>query len=215
MKFLSAAVPAICFAFMPLTAGASAILLNEGPGVLSSVGGGPPGSTHVTYGYDFTVGSTSILVTSLGLWDANANGLTDAHTVRLWTISGALVASVSVSSGTAAELVGSFRYSTLSVPVTLYAGQQYVLGASYPISGTDQFIQNVVNPQNFDGAVSSGTARDVVGLDVFPDHTNPGMYSFVGPNAQFKALPEPSAALLMLSFAAFLGSCRKRGLKPD
>src|SRR5205823_556088 len=70
------------------------IVTSLGPGTTNAAGG------DNTLGYDFTVGDTALIVTQLGLWDENGDGLVNAHSVGLWDDAGALLASVTVPSGT-------------------------------------------------------------------------------------------------------------------
>jgi hypothetical protein len=107
--------------------------------VLTGPGPGPLGfsSGNDTYGFDFTVGATSLLVTDLGLWDVNSDGFSNAHIIGLWDNSGNLLGSVPIAAGTVDPLTGEFRYAPLVIPVTLAAGSTYVLGASYLAGDTD------------------------------------------------------------------------------
>src|ERR1700736_2341142 len=73
---------------------ANTILNNSGTGVVQTT------SANVTIGYDFTVGSSPIQLTTLGLWDAGQDGFTDPHFVGLWDNSGNLLAKGFISAGT-------------------------------------------------------------------------------------------------------------------
>src|SRR5437868_349178 len=141
-------------------------------------------SPGATVGFDFTVGSSPLLVTSLGLWDENQDGFANSHMVGLWDNSGNLLGSVTISPSTTDPLLGEFRYATLGSPVTLLAGTTYVLGGSYVRLDADHYLGT--GQRTFNPAVASGNARFRTGAGfVFPvgNTGNPG--SFVGPNAQF------------------------------
>jgi MYXO-CTERM domain-containing protein len=172
---------------------ANSIITNPGPGLVSSSIG------TTTGGFDFTVGSASLLVSALGIWDQNQNGLTNSHTVGLWDNTGNLLAQVSTASGTVDPLTGAFRYVNLATPVTLNAGMTYVLAATYLNVDLDRVVVNINgNQAAFDPLVLAGNFRQELasGL-VFPDaNIPPG--SVVGPNALFTpvATPETGPGLL-------------------
>ena len=83
-----------------------------------------------TIGWAFSVGAQALEVDALGMYDNNADGMLDAHPVGLWNSSGTLLAQATVPAGTAATRVGSYRYVAIA-PVTLAAGQTYVIGAYF------------------------------------------------------------------------------------
>jgi len=96
----------------------------------------------MTVGWSFSIGSQDVQVTALGIYDDLADGLADAHAVGIWTNGGTLLAEVTVPSGTTATLVGSYRYTPIT-PVTLAAGQTFVVGAYFPPCGSscgDSFL---------------------------------------------------------------------------
>lgn len=83
-----------------------------------------------TIGWSFTVGAQDVELDALGFYDDGADGNVDAHAVGIWTNAGALLAQATVSAGTASTLVGSYRYAAVT-PVTLLAGQTYVIGTYF------------------------------------------------------------------------------------
>jgi hypothetical protein len=173
---------------------ANPIITNPGPGISAGSNG------NNTLGFDFTVGSSPIQLTALGLWDENQDGFTHSHMIGLWDNSGNLLGSVIISAGTVNLLSGEFRYADLATPVTLLAGTTYVLGASYLDTDADHLVGNVAGDQaTFDPAVLAGNYR--FALDngfAFPDG-NSGSGSAVGPNAQFAIVPEPGRGLTALA----------------
>ena len=198
---------------------ANTILNDSGTGNLFQTG------SAVNLGYDFTVGSTPIMITALGLWDGPNNpftgsvgdGFANEHVIGLWDNSGNLLAKATMLIGTTDTLMGEFRYSSLLTPINpgpiiLSANTTYVLAAAFA-GGTDTFRSNNSSTQaTFDPAVTSGNGRASTGGFSFPS-TNNGPGSFVGPNAIFSlvsngnGVPEGGAtAVLMLgSFALLLG----------
>jgi hypothetical protein len=118
-------------------------------------------------------------------------------------MSGDLLASVTVPSGTATELANQFEFVSLSTPVNLLAGQSYVLGASFLNDDGDYFIVNFGgNQAGFDSAIVPGDIRYIQdGGFTFPS-SDDVFGSEIGPNVEFTVVPEPSSALLMLVFSA-------------
>ena len=120
---------------------ANTIITNAGPGGLSIA------DSDANFGYDFTVGSTPLLVTALGLWDgpqevqgqfsgAIGDGFVNSHVIGLWDSSGNLLAKATIQPLTVDTLVGEFRYSSVLIPtnpgpVILSANTTYVLGAAF------------------------------------------------------------------------------------
>ncbi|MFL6516441.1 MAG: hypothetical protein ACJ8M1_15600 [Chthoniobacterales bacterium] len=198
-----------------IIASANTIITDPGPG-----GTNLPNSPN-TLGYDFTVGSSAIELTALGMWDQNQDGFTNPHSIGLWDTSGTLIAKAFLVPSTVDPLDGQFRYAPIipigSGPVILSAGTTYVLGASYIALDADLFIINTGgNQATFDPAVSPGNARftsSPIGF-AFPDvHNTAG--SVVGPNAQFtlvsNGVPESGATVLLLGLTVVcLGCARSR-----
>ncbi len=99
-----------------------------------TITGGSSGSlSGYTLGSEFTAVSAS-QITHLGA----LSSLTTSRLVGLWNTSGALLASTTVL--TTDPVTGAFRYHALTTPVTLTAGQRYLVGAYY--SNTDPITYN-------------------------------------------------------------------------
>ena len=169
-------------------------------------------------GYDFTIGSQSIEITALGIWDQNQDGLASAHVVGLWDNSGNLLAKATISLGTIDPLVGEFRYSSTLIltnpgPLILSAGMTYVVAGAY--MGNDPDPAKATIGATFDPAIISGNQRFSGGGFSFPSNSN-GAGTILGPNAQFTVLsngvPESgsSVVLLFLALIALLGISRSR-----
>src|SRR5687768_16245712 len=90
-----------------------------------------PGGTYYsipidsTYGWKFRIGATPITVTRVGFFDAGLDGLLDSHQIGVWDTGGNLVLEGTVPSGSAAALVGAYRFELVSSPVTLNANTTY------------------------------------------------------------------------------------------
>ncbi len=93
---------------------------------------------RVNIGHEFTVTASGIRVLSLGVWDAGADGLTEAHTVTLFSLpalglnpgAGAVPVqggSVSVPAGTVAALDSGFRFADLASQIELEPGKYAVV----------------------------------------------------------------------------------------
>ena len=91
------------------------------------------GNSGVTIGMEFTP-VADIQVTQLGVFDGGSDGagLQTSHDVGLWQSNGTPVTSVTVTAASA--LTSGFRYEAIT-PVTLSAGQTYVLGTYYSMAG--------------------------------------------------------------------------------
>lgn len=145
-----------------------------------------------TRGWDFTVNS-SILVTDLGVWDANntvfkgspGDGLTQPLTVSLWdNASQLLLAQATVPSGTTGALVDDFRYAALLTPVQLDPGHTYVVSVFYPQTG-DPDATNVTGISTAP-EINYGSGRSTqFGFPNSVDANN----GYFGPNFQFIAAP--------------------------
>ncbi|WP_394794157.1 PEP-CTERM sorting domain-containing protein [Armatimonas sp.] len=121
-------------------------------------------------GTEFLVGASNLLVTDLGVYDANLDGLVFSHQVGIWRVSDqALVGSATVPSGTAGTLTEKWRFTTASF--TLSANTTYRIGAlestpadGNPFSGTFSLSGGVASVTS--GSVFSGSGF------VFPSNSN-------------------------------------------
>lgn len=160
--------------------------------------------TWANYGYSFVV-NEPIRVDALGLWDLNADGLTDEHPVGLWNSDGELLAQATV--GNSSELVASvnsthgWRFESIS-PIELTPGT-YKLGAYYP-TNADPFVVDLVdNPATLQFSPHITFGEDFVttgGTEFFTEPNTPtGVANgYFGPNARFSAVPEPTTLVALL-----------------
>ena len=165
--------------------------------LISSAGGDGPVGFNDTVGFSFTIGSSPLSVTQLGVWDSGNDGLDNSNQVGLWNNTGTLLASVTILSGSAAPLVDGFRYSALGLPVTLSADTTYVLGA---FSAIFENRTTGATPPTFssDATLVGSRRNDSQGNFSYPDisHGSFPNQAIVGPNMQYGVVPEPSSALL-------------------
>jgi hypothetical protein len=169
-----------------------------------------------TRGWAFSVLDDYLVVTQLGIFDDNNEGLLTAHEVGIWNrITQELLVSAIVPSGDEAQLVDRFRYVDVA-PTRLDPGY-YVIGAFYDALSGDQYLTSV---DDVDAASGVVYGRDVLNRSAFgfpgENGTNAAKDTagYFGPNFQF--VPEPTSATLLLSAAivfSILGSrcCRSFG----
>lgn len=160
--------------------------------------GGSTDATGDVVGFRFDV-NTPIILSDIGVWNGDADGLTSNHMVGLWDSAGNLLTSGTVSTG--GDTVGDWTYADVS-DVTLNVGERYTLGALYNSADGDSYISSPtsmslapeINPTTNGVFPATGS----LGF-VFPteDSTN---LARLGPNFLFRPVPAPaSAALLGLS----------------
>jgi len=146
-------------------------------------------------GFLFSVNS-AINVTQLGFFDDNGDGLASSHDVGIYTTSGSLLVSATVS--TSDPLDGLFRYVGIS-PLSLTAGQQYIIAASTgPDTPTNPGDPFVYNPLAFSTApeITFIEARFIASPALAFPVDSQASEGYFGPNFKFEAaaaVPEPSA----------------------
>ena len=166
------ALTAALIAFCPLQTRANTIALSFTGGTSGFANG------DQTWGWAFTL-SSPVLVTELGLWDQNNDGLSASHVVTIWTSTGTLEAQGTIPSGTGATLTNGFRYVSIA-PVVLPAGS-YTIGGFY--SGGQDQIASLASAVTTASGVTFNGDRFESGL-VYPDASF-ATNSFFGPNFQF------------------------------
>ena len=165
----------------------------------------------ITSAWDFQL-TQSFQVTALGYYDSgSAGGLLTSHQVGLWKNDGTLLVSATIPAGTAASLIGSYRY----VPITsiILAPGFYEVGGFVP-GGLDKYVYD-----------ATGTTQP--GILYYVSHVATGSFAFPGGQflvstkeftANFEthpvvntAVPEPNtAALISTGVAGLLLFMRRR-----
>ena len=156
-----------------------------------------------TVGVEFTM-NTAFRITALGVQDGElVGGLVSTHDVGVWNLSGDLLATVEIQSGTASPLDGAWRYETLATPVILAAGT-YHIGAEFFSSG-DPWTDTTTtyggdNTADFGInalATLDGNRHSGVGFNNPTFNTGAPLGRMAPANLQFDAIPEPTSAVLL------------------
>jgi MYXO-CTERM domain-containing protein len=198
-----------------LTHAASAIILLEDESTTT----GSIGTVNNVVGYDITVGSSAIWVTSLGYYDPGHDGVADTNAqVGIYApttgINGTLLGSVTadISDPHFKGFEGDYLFITLEAPIMLEANTIYrvaanvgnVSGSSHnetPINGTPTFGSDLtINTSDSYSAIVPG------GGLIRPNLSSGAPMIYLG-NFEYSTtpVPEPSAALLgLLSLGGLL-----------
>ena len=146
-------------------------------------------------GWRFDV-NTAIILSDIGIFNGDLDGLTTAHQVGLWDSSGTLL--TSGVAGPGGSVLGSFTYTDVA-DVVLNPGERYTIGAVYDINDGDSYLSGPstlglapeINPTT-NGVFPN--AGDLGGLN-FPtgDSTN---LARLGTNFLFRPVPAPASAVL-------------------
>lgn len=166
-----------------------------------------------TIAWDLTVGADDILVSSLGYFDYDGDGLESPSNVAIFQDLGASgqvnLGEVTIT-GSAGAMVGNFRYVDLAVPVLLSAGTTYRIAGN---TGNDGGNSNSLPftggaPLDFtaDPAIASAgpdfqATSTFGGSVVYPffELNNAGVFELPLVNVQYdvSTIPEPSSSLLI------------------
>jgi hypothetical protein len=172
------------------------------PGYSFSGGFATASDTNITIGFAFYLPSETISVTQLGFFDFNSDGLSAGREVGLWNDAGTLLSSTAVPTGTAAPLIGGFRYAPIT-PVTLLPEQRYWLGGR-PL-GEVYFNQVSQAPAPQLLVVDAGGTHFANGPTLTYPRGSFSSGSSAVSNFLFVVVPEPtSAALLGITSLALL-----------
>lgn len=165
-------------------------------------------STPYTLGFEFTV-TSSVQLTSLGIYDSGQDGLEAAGAVALWLASGGdPLASAVVPVGSAGTLEGLFRYTAI-VPLTLEPGVHYVVGAFSDGGVATSLGLGQGGTGSFDPRVVGIADRYNTDFMLwFPDASDGSTGAWLGANFQLAPVPEPQPAALLASALALAAFCR-------
>ncbi len=94
-------------------------------------------------GCEFKVGSTNVVVSHLGVYDNNGDGLSSPHAAGIFNSSGsAVVGQANFAAGTEAYLTNSVRWMPLDPPLLLLANTVYVLGSDVINGSGDPWLDS-------------------------------------------------------------------------
>jgi hypothetical protein len=180
-------------------------------------------------GLEFTVNSP-ISITSLGIFDTGPGGsITGPLTVDLMTTGGVIEASSIFSNTSGSTVNGGYLFQSIT-PVTLSAGNYYLMGYGWTTANQEHNSNNGGNPDTFNTAgglvsfvMSVFTDSPTAPPGTLPGPTYLGYGSvlgndlFSGANIQFSAVatPLPSTWIMLLSGFVGLGFFAYRGTKKN
>lgn len=166
----------------------------------TTIGVEPVGGSVVSDGRPFMIGwefstAVPIAISGLAYFDANGDGLVDAHQVGIFDAgTSALLVSATVPSGSAGTLVNGFRTTPVSF---LLAPGRYVIGGQ-SLSGSDGVIANETSHLTIPG-VTYVDEREL-STNVFTMPTgSPAAAGLFGPDFVVgdTAVPEPASLVLL------------------
>jgi hypothetical protein len=154
-------------------------------------GFGQSANGSATVGWEFTT-NEPFWVTDLGYYDLNQDGLAGSHDVGIYTSTGTLLVSATVTP--ADPLDGMFRYTSIT-PFPLDEGVTYVIGAANP--ATDAYIGEATSLVTVP-AINYVTGRFAFGGTLqFPTEVEPVSESIFGPSFRLEPIPEPATLSLL------------------
>lgn len=165
---------------------------------------------NTTRGYTFNV-TAPVYVAGLSIFDADADGLFEAHDVGLWTLGGQLLASVSIDSGMADPLdsSGHFRYKLLDSVLTLAVDTGYRVGAYFANGSGDKQastmdgLSTAAGISFVGGAYINDTLSNPISALTFPSNNLTGN-KIPGGSLLLTDSPVPEPATLPLMAAGVL-----------
>jgi len=166
----------------------------------SPQGGSASVSITRTLGTPFAFSNATAIVTSLGFFDSNGDGLSEAHQVGIFGPDRSLLGMVTIQSGTASTLHDGVRWAALASPITLAANTEYMLATTIQEGGD---LINGCNPWQVTPA--SGFALTQAGYTegfdgsnlVYPEFPTSQMFYGFGANFEMTRVPEPGTMTLL------------------
>lgn len=166
----------------PIISQADEIALTYRSLYATPIGGG---NTHGWAFLPVLAPGEQMIITSIGVFDEDGNGLFNTHQVGLWTTpggDGALLASATVPAGSGAPLVEGFRFTSLSPAVPLPLGRGFIIGAYYSAADGDDLVRpNAVtfSPRVFEPSPIGGLAGTIqLKSKLIQDHKSSGLEGF-------------------------------------
>ncbi|WP_193743232.1 PEPxxWA-CTERM sorting domain-containing protein [Sandarakinorhabdus sp. AAP62] len=166
-------------------------------------------SSDETVGWKFSTAS-AIKVTALGWWVQNER-LAASHQVGIWSSTGTLLGSTTVTPGAPTD--GVWRFAAAS-PFTLAAGDYFIGGRDLTGDG-DNYTSSVGSLTLAAGISFLGSARssNASGF-AFPSIVTANSGGRFGPNFQFSdatgAVPEPASWAMLIAGFGLVGAVARR-----
>jgi len=161
---------------------------------------------------------SSMTVVGLGWFDDAGDGLILSHRIGLWNSFGTLLATATVSAGTAAPLVGQFRTVGIG-PVVLAAGMDYTIGGytTATAAGHDPFYFNAPYTTDPSIAYTGAVFSNFTPSFGRPTQSSSATSGFFGPSfsvaanvPNVSAVPEPATIALVGGGMLVLGVGARR-----
>ena len=165
-------------------------------------------------GWRFDVLS-SMTVVGLGWYDEGGDGLILSHQIGLWNSFGTLLATATVSSGTANPLVGQFRTIGIT-PLVLDPGMAYTIGGytTATAAGHDPFYFNAPYTTDPSIAYTGAVFSNFTTSFGRPTQNSAATSGFFGPSfsvtPNVRAVPEPASIALVGGGLLLLGVGARR-----
>ncbi|MCB9879466.1 MAG: hypothetical protein H6835_17870 [Planctomycetes bacterium] len=146
-----------------------------------------------------------VVLTSVGMWDHNSDGLLTSHDLLVWDSTGtSQLLSAQIPAGTVAPLMGPpagpgrFRYHAVP-PLVLHAGQEYVIGMQ--VAGDDFLNDGITSITSSDQITWLEGRFTSSGLS-FPTYTV-GTNTYFGPNFLFERPVQAVGAGCVEGYASY------------
>lgn len=196
------------------------LALGSAASASSAIGLITPGASYsgsqYTLGFEFSALNHQV-ITSLGAYDEDNDGLTGRAFVGLWDTDGNLLTSVTIGSGTSGTLDGAFRYATIA-PYALTIGKHYIVGAFEPDDNATSWAtgQGGTAALNANLSFYGDRYSDFDSAFSFPSVTAGTNGAWLGGNFMIEsgAIPEPASWALMLTGFSALGIAMRRRRSP-
>jgi hypothetical protein len=170
----------------------------------------PSSASNTVTGNDafFFTPATDIVVSALGMYDHNQDGLTQVHTIGLYQVSGSLLLQSVTVGPSDGFIYGVFRFQSIS-DTRLFAGTQYaVSGFTVAAAGSHAWKPPglVIAPQ----IGYNGYSFNYTGSPSLPTGPLDRTTSFFGPSFLFSNAPEPATMILIGTGLILLGLRRRQ-----
>jgi hypothetical protein len=164
-----------------------------------------------TLGWEFQA-NAPVVVSELGVFDSDQDGLTDSYAVGLWNSSGTLLASTTVAAGTVDPLIAQFRYNSVT-PVALTSGADYFIGALYTTG--DDGVLFPGSAETTDPRITYLQSEFTAGGTLSMPTSTGGAGGYFGPNFTIGGgVPEPATwAFLIAGFGMVGAGMRRRSAR--